>query len=491
MKEKTFSKKSFKKSQDIASLFFLLILAIAVASLICAFAVGEGLLPKDFNLDFNFGGGGSIFDNAEALDASDYYGTYYGFNDYTLYKFVVSEDGCTLSLDNGIKTSYSETTYDNYKLLSANVAQSIIANEDYEGKDAIIAKTNDERAVTFWLDGSSFYLNDNDTKISKKRIYLEEKVNDPRDYYTTYTYSSNTYVTFNQDGTAIFSSNGEVEEYMFRYVNRDWLKVFSEKIAFDKALLLYQEDSDTTQVFEYIDKYTLRYSSKFEFTGTGSAFFPYEEEEPDYSDPDYSDPDYSDPDYSDPDYSDPDYSDPDYSDPDYSDPDYSDPDSGSGDGTGDDGDDSGNSGDSSGSTDEPITELKAEHLDFSSTYACAYDYYGNPLYEVEIDEDGTIYITESGVSYMITENIAYLYYDGDYMAVGDATDVLNEYVPYLDYVDIVNRFEYDPYYEEFYCSYGENDIYIGLNNDGSVSSIRIIDQYDYYNRLSFAFSSNN
>ena len=480
MKEKTFSKKSFKKSQDIASLFFLLILAIAVASLICAFAVGEGLLPKDLFA------GPLTYESAASMDASELYGDYYGINNYILHSLSLTKDKMIVRSSNGLKNQDAVTEI-GYKYLSAEDAQTLFAKEDYIDCPALVSENLGNGAyIVIWVCEDGLYYNAVDTVMTEKRVYLEEAVNDPRDYYTTYTYNSNSYVTFNQDGTATFSLNGDVDEFLFIYVDKYWKSTHSEYesiISGNKALLLYQEDSNKFQHFEYRDKYTLWYGSQsnFEFTGTGSAFFPYEEEEPDYSDPDYSDPDYSDPDYSDPDYSD----------PDYSDPDYSDPDSGSGDGTGDDGDDSGNSGDSFGSTDEPITELKAEHLDFSSTYACAYDYYGDSLYEVEIDEDGTIYITESGVSYMITENIVYLYYDGDYMAVGDATDVLNEYVPYLDYVDIVNRFEYDPYYEEFYCSYGENDIYIGLNNDGSVSSIRIIDQYDYYNRLSFAFSSNN
>lgn len=274
-KKKKFNKKHFAISQAILAFCFLGVAIISVASIICAFSVGGGVA------------GGITAKKGK--DPKDYYGKYYGSSDYTYYSVEFNEDLCIYIASNGLQ---EEKTECEYEYVSAEYAQSRITSEQYEGCPAIFVYTdpnNQSQAAVLWITSTnpySFTLNANGAKLTTKEISFAREMEDPRNYYSKYTYDSTNYITFNADGTATFSYNGDVDVYLYAFVNKGWLKKYT-KYSFDEAIILYQEDNDSYAVFEYISKTELSLDGKYDFFGKGSADKEWEEEEEEDSN-DYS-----------------------------------------------------------------------------------------------------------------------------------------------------------------------------------------------------------
>ena len=274
--KKEFDGKKFQKTQKRFMKYILLIGVIAVASIVCAFAIGKGIhiefLEDLFGMESSFqrqereayrnwiDGLSETIDKGP--DPADYYGTYYAFIDNEIISMTYSANGCVYSASNGLKDNQTDT-YHEYDYVSAEYAQAIAENSKYEGCPAIFMHSNvyEDNGFLFWVVSSNpyeFVRNYDESHFTSSKIDFSNLMGDPKDYYYTYTFNVNSYVTFYADGTALFVRNGESVNFNYLFVNEDWLKKYTYE-SFAEGLFLYNEGSNSYEAFEYIDNQTLKY----------------------------------------------------------------------------------------------------------------------------------------------------------------------------------------------------------------------------------------
>ena len=253
---KVFDKKNYKKSQNRIILFFFLIGAIAVASIICAFAIGNGVSAFFGTYSGVTIGGKTTVTN----DPQDYFGTYYSYAYGTKITIRLSSNNCEYSENNGLATTAHSVC--DYEYVSAIEAQKLCNNPKYEGCPALFIYTDTNQAVVLWIvstDPYEFVIDKGETTVSSETIDILEKMDDPKDYYGKYVYDVNNYIWFKRNGSIEFILNGNsvlVNNYM--YVNRDWmLQHFNKDIQY--AIVLASSDNQFTY-FEYVSSSLLKYN---------------------------------------------------------------------------------------------------------------------------------------------------------------------------------------------------------------------------------------
>ena len=116
---KSFNKQTFKNSQKKILLACLCMMLIGIFSIICAFAVGEGLGLGSFFDRFGYRDPDAKVEIKSSdnfgKDPKDYYGVYYYEADYVIYKIEITENGATL-----LTESLSESETGEYSLQYAD-----------------------------------------------------------------------------------------------------------------------------------------------------------------------------------------------------------------------------------------------------------------------------------------------------------------------------------------------------------------------------------
>ena len=249
--------KKLKGKLDGVALAFLFVGFIGLLSLICGIFVGRN------------------------SDPGDYYGTYYTVFDSAYITYHISEEESYCEASCGFDLVDLEIIeFTKCEYLTASKAQRFIKNEEYEGCDALALYVSDNNAHVLWIVENSpykFVLNANGAELTQAKYDFVEDMEDPRDYYCTYTYNENNKITFNKDGTADFCFNGVDKEYKFAFVNEDWNSKWMKNNN-GCALVVYL--GEDIHVFIYEDNKTLVYG-KYEFTGTGSVSLPLPDDDSD------------------------------------------------------------------------------------------------------------------------------------------------------------------------------------------------------------------
>lgn len=409
--------KKLKGKLDGIALAFLFIGFMGIVSLICGLFVGKG-----------------------TTDPKDYYGTYYGMINSYYATYHIDEDAgeSYVELSNGIDMFDPERVdFEKYEYVSAADAQSKlnVPAPDYAEYDALFLYVNDDEVHVLWIVENSpykFIINTTKTELTNKEYNFREDMSDPRDYYCTYTYNDNTYVTFNEDGTATFSNNGNIENYSFAFVNRSWGTTNGLNFDGDFALILYTPGENSGIItFIYESKTTLVYADQYTFQGTGSETLP---------------------------------------------------------GTGSSND--GNDGENNDGDGDTMPLNWSELLDYSNItittertgYGTGYDITTSLKIMIEEDSYGSYKACRSEITmagyydgeYVNETSICYTdYYDSYYYSSGVRTDVsvsqaLTYYYDVTDYIDSINTEEL---YEVEENVYTDGDATIYLNSDGKVEKI--------------------
>lgn len=274
MSKKEFNKNEFKKSQDKMSLIFLILFITGIIYVICGLFVGDySILAGNFVisdddplvLDGNYGGGVS-----KGEDPADYYGVYYGAEDYVYITFEFDEYECLYTVTNGLS---EQRKYYKYEYVSAEYAQTRYPNEKFEGCDAIVVYEDQyqEKVIVLWVEKVSssmssplyeFTVGATGQSITSIEYDIAEDMGDPENYYGDFIYNSNNYVSFEWDGTAKVCINGKVKEYSYMFVNNGWMKKHLKgSYSCEYALAVYTEDSSNIMIFEYYKDY-IKYSGE-------------------------------------------------------------------------------------------------------------------------------------------------------------------------------------------------------------------------------------
>ena len=227
--------KRLKAKTEGVALFSLIIGAIGLLSIIFALFAGGGLSPNE--------------------DPMDYYGTYYSVSDEQYITFYIEEDEWYTVTSDGTGMLTERVDYISIKYVSASEAQKISPNSKYDDCPALILYEDSDFGVTLWITENDpeyeFVIDKTDAKVTTEEFDFKKDMGDPEDYYYTYEFNEDNYVTFKKDGTAEFSLNGKMEKYSFAFVNGDWLAKWMNKTGIKYALVLYKEGGKSIQTFEY------------------------------------------------------------------------------------------------------------------------------------------------------------------------------------------------------------------------------------------------
>ena len=193
-------------------------------------------------------------------DPKDYYGTYYSNINYTIDKISITETGAEISKSNAIIESdaksykyiflcaeYAKTKY------GVNAAALVIYENDIHNAVKVLYFSDDDSFVT--KDGY---------KYSTEELTIDKMTDDPKNYYGDYVYSEGNSVTVNEDGTAVFSLNGEATKYEYFYANTGWLLAHMNQNLKD-SLVLHNNSENNLQIFTFIEDGNLVYGGEYIF----------------------------------------------------------------------------------------------------------------------------------------------------------------------------------------------------------------------------------
>ena len=263
MSKKEFDKNEFKKSQDKMALIFLILFIMGIISAICGLFVGDYAIL-----------GGDCSGCVATTDPADYYGKYYTemSNGVTVI-FEFDETECTYIETNGVKENKK---YYEYEYVSAANAQRKFPNETYEGCDAIVVYLDSSynNGIVLWIieggEGETYTFrigatdqtvkayetnegnSDNTNQEPEEDGDNEENTMQTPDYYGTYRYDSENYITFYEDGTAIL-----YDAYGITYLTCEFVSaetIMDESYASSDYVIAVYNDSDA-MYFEYYTDY--------------------------------------------------------------------------------------------------------------------------------------------------------------------------------------------------------------------------------------------
>lgn len=205
-------------------------------------------------------------------DPKNYYGSYYSSEGYRYTTISFASNGtCTYTVTNGLVGGETTTEYQ-YMYVSAKYAQTNFAKKGYEGCPAIILFEEGQRATgrgkIVWITSTSpyqFVVDSNNLTLTTEKFDFANEMGDPKDYYATYRFNANTYVTFSTDGRAVFYINGEREDYRYAFVNAGWQNAHTS-YNYNKAIICYEEDGNGFQIFKYVNSNTLMYNDTYTFS---------------------------------------------------------------------------------------------------------------------------------------------------------------------------------------------------------------------------------
>ena len=199
-------------------------------------------------------------------DPKDYFGTYYGEQNYEIQTLSVTKSGITQIVKNPLKKDTTESL--KYSYIPAGYAKLLYKKE----KPALILYKNDlsDISCVLWLtkgsDGKYTFesKSENPVTYGTQKITFESLVNDPEDYFGTYVYSSNNQLTLNRTKKAIFIMNGERTEYDYFYADRAFLKVFG--INYSPAIVLVNKESGESILFKIDTRGNMVFNNTNTFT---------------------------------------------------------------------------------------------------------------------------------------------------------------------------------------------------------------------------------
>lgn len=219
-------------------------------------------------------------------------GTFYGFceSDQLFYKITLNNNGeCVLTQSMGlsqVKDNIENYNYTTYKYESAKKYAAWLDKDKIDALKgvsesellcAICRKTGlDDYGIAVIIhiddDETHMYITTGQivAEVDGSKETLASVMNDPRDYYGTYTYESY-YIKLNSDGTAVIKDSSGVENYLFAYVTQTYAKkrFGSSKTSPTPYFVFYKSGSDqysSYKVWPYAD-------GKILFNGnSGQAF---------------------------------------------------------------------------------------------------------------------------------------------------------------------------------------------------------------------------
>jgi hypothetical protein len=194
-------------------------------------------------------------------DPKNYYGQYFGsVNSVGIVSIEIDSQEITITAMSGISVETNTYTYD---YVSADYAQSRVNATNFSGYDAIFAyQTSDQEMILpFWVisnqsNNYEFLSNTNNVSFTREVITFETLLNDPKNYFGSYYYGGS-YVILNNDYTARLRLDAGETTWKFLYGNRAYnISLINEYI--DHSIILYQEGSNSVQVFEILNSNQIR-----------------------------------------------------------------------------------------------------------------------------------------------------------------------------------------------------------------------------------------
>lgn len=196
-------------------------------------------------------------DNSKGEDPKDYYGTYSGFSNNSFLDLEINENCVYLRSHIGINSKILSTYYD-YDFITDQdyISRTFTEARKKEGLPALYAyASGKEKAIIFWAektnDSYTFYAQKNDFVLTKEGVTLSQAMNDPKNYFGTYTYQDNS-IELKASGDCVTEINGETEERKYAYVTNDYVKAnFSTAKGINDGLpfiATYEEDRVYSEV---------------------------------------------------------------------------------------------------------------------------------------------------------------------------------------------------------------------------------------------------
>ena len=199
------------------------------------------------NIDINIPG---VTETEKGEDPADYYGTYYCIENSTLVTIVVDAQNCTMIEFNGVETV---TDSYEYEYASAEYVAERIPSAVNKTDSLILYASSDKSKVIVLAvektDGGYQLRTNGGAVATTKVLTMADVVNDPKDYYGTYTLE-NFYITLNEDGSAVMDLGEGAEQYQYMYADGSYLSTWYGK-SYSAGIILSQVDSDGAVILHY------------------------------------------------------------------------------------------------------------------------------------------------------------------------------------------------------------------------------------------------
>lgn len=197
-------------------------------------------------------------------DPEDYLGTYFGESDYVIDKIEITSEKINATTSSVI-APVKEESY-NYTFLCAEYAYVKYGREC----DVIVAYEKDIAGEVrlFWLNedsGKYTIEGNNDVTYREDEITFKDLVNDPDDYFGIYKFDDNNALIIDEDGSALFTLNGETTEYSYLYADYGWLNKYYGK-DYASAIVLHNGNENEVHIFAFCEDGSLLYGDTYTFT---------------------------------------------------------------------------------------------------------------------------------------------------------------------------------------------------------------------------------
>ena len=200
--------------------------------------------------------------NAECplVDPKDYYGTYYGIDDWNMiqYTLTLNENGYELTVGSPL---YSETKTGEYRYMTSEMVWGAFGQgymKEYEHNAIVLIGEGGGTVYGFVETDSGLALeNVKKEEILLKRdgMTLVEYMKGSAEYTGTYRYGSSNYLQLSANGKAILCLNGKVSNYSYFYASLDYIGVMdigTKNPSATGAIILYTPGSSSYQSFEVV-----------------------------------------------------------------------------------------------------------------------------------------------------------------------------------------------------------------------------------------------
>ena len=194
-------------------------------------------------------------------DPGDYLGTYFGESDYVIDKIEITSDKINATTSSVIAPA-KKAEY-KYTFLCAEYAYVKYGREC----DVIVAYEKDISGEVrlFWIhedSGKYTFEGNNGVTYREGEITFKDLVNDPENYYGKYKFDNNNALILEEDGSALFTLNGESTVYSYLYADNGWLSKYYGK-DYASAIVLHNGNENEVHIFAFCEDGSLLYGDTY------------------------------------------------------------------------------------------------------------------------------------------------------------------------------------------------------------------------------------